>query len=107
MAVNKWRKYWEQGDLASFLAFYHPEFKNQGMNLRSWGEYKEKLFKSSPERTIQIDDIKVEVNGAEAIVVFKQRYLTETYRDYFRHMVEDFRVAGDGDRTLLRSCRPG
>jgi hypothetical protein len=43
--------------------------------------YKRDLFSSSARRKVQIDDIKIQANGASAVVIFKQRYQAAKHRD--------------------------
>jgi murein L,D-transpeptidase YafK len=80
--VEKWRKSWEQGDLASYLGCYHPGFKGQGKGLRGWKLYKGQLFSRSSARTIELNDVKAEVNDSSAVVSFRQAYRSDTHQDY-------------------------
>jgi murein L,D-transpeptidase YafK len=79
--VEEWRLAWEEGDLSSYMAFYHPRFRNRGMGLKGWRRYKKWLFQRSPERFIQLTDITAELNGSTALVVSKQQYRSETHQD--------------------------
>ena len=80
--VEEWRRAWENGSLVKYLAFYHPRFKTRDMDLTAWKGYKEQLFHRSPERVIQLSDIKWEVNGNRAVVVCKQEYRSDIHRDF-------------------------
>jgi murein L,D-transpeptidase YafK len=80
--VAEWRLAWEEGDLSSYLAHYHPRFRNRGMSIRGWTKYKKWLFQRSQERTIQLSDIKAEVKDSTALVVSKQEYRSETHQDF-------------------------
>jgi len=42
---------------------------------------KEKLFRRSARRNVQISEMQIEENGSSAVVTFKQRYLTAKHRD--------------------------
>ncbi len=79
--VEEWRRAWEQGDLPSYLACYHPQFRTRDMGLRGWSRYKRQLFSRSSERVIQLGDIETEVQGSAAVVNSKQEYRSETYED--------------------------
>jgi murein L,D-transpeptidase YafK len=79
--VEQWRRAWEQGDLPSYLAYYHPRFRTRGMGLRGWSRYKRQLFSRSSERVIQLGDIETEVQGSAAVVNSKQEYRSETHED--------------------------
>jgi capsular exopolysaccharide synthesis family protein len=77
--VEKWRRSWEEGDLQTYIGCYHPDFKARGMNIQAWKNYKQDLFKRTPERDVKISDIKVELDGSNAMVTFKQRYQTKNF----------------------------
>ncbi|MBW2625879.1 MAG: L,D-transpeptidase family protein [Deltaproteobacteria bacterium] len=79
--AQEWRRAWEQGDLPSYLAYYHPRFRTRGMGLRGWSRYKRQLFSRSSERVIQLGDIETEVQGSAAVVNSKQEYRSETHED--------------------------
>jgi hypothetical protein len=72
--VERWRLAWEKGDLPSYIACYHPQFRNRGMGLTTWGRYKEQLFQSFPGRVIRLSDMSAELKGSTALVVVKQEY---------------------------------
>jgi len=80
--VEEWRRAWEKGTLAKYLACYHPQFKTGGMDLRGWKGYKEQLFQRSQDRVIQLTDIKLEMNGNRAVVVCKQEYRSDIHLDF-------------------------
>ena len=79
--VEKWRRAWEEGNLTSYLACYHPEFEADDMDHNKWESYKRDLFKRSAKRNIQISDVKIEDKGSSAVVTFKQRYRTAKHQD--------------------------
>ena len=80
--VEEWRRAWEKGTLAKYLACYNPRFKTRGMGLSGWKRYKQRLFHGSQERFIQLTDIKLEVNGNRAVVVCKQEYRSDIHKDF-------------------------
>lgn len=79
--VEKWRLAWQEGDLSSYMACYHPGFTDRGMDLKGWRRYKKWLFQRSPERIIQLTDITAELNGFDAVVVSKQEYRSGIHQD--------------------------
>ncbi len=79
--VEKWRLAWEQGDLSSYMACYHPRFSAEGMGLTSWRAYKNGLFQRSPGRVIQLTEITTDLKDSTARVVAKQVYRSETHQD--------------------------
>jgi ketosteroid isomerase-like protein len=79
--VEEWRLAWEQGDLASYLACYHPQFRTRRMGLRGWKRYKRKLFRRTSERVIELNDVEAEVNDSTAVVISKQVYSSDIHQD--------------------------
>jgi len=79
--VEQWREAWEQGDLSSYLGYYHPQFKGLGMGLRGWKQYKRQLFSRTTERVIELNDVKAEMNDSTAVVISKQVYRSDTHQD--------------------------
>jgi murein L,D-transpeptidase YafK len=79
--VENWRRAWEKGNVATYLACYHPQFEADGMDYNGWKRNKEKLFRRSARRNVQISEMQIEENGSSAVVTFKQRYLTAKHRD--------------------------
>jgi hypothetical protein len=51
------------------------------MNIQEWKNYKQDLFSNAARRKVQIDDIKIQANGASAVVTFNQRYQAGKHQD--------------------------
>ncbi len=79
--VEEWRRAWEQGDLPSYLACYHPQFRTRDMGLKGWKKYKRQLFSRTSERVIELNDVKAEVNDSTAVVISKQAYRSDIHQD--------------------------
>jgi ketosteroid isomerase-like protein len=79
--VENWRRAWEEGDLPTYTGCYHPDFKTEKMTTQEWKIYKQDLFSTAARRKVQIDDIKIQANGASALVTFKQRYQAGKHQD--------------------------
>jgi murein L,D-transpeptidase YafK len=80
--VEKWRRSWEEGDVQNYIGCYHSDFRARGMNIQAWKDSKQDLFNRTPERDVQINDIKIKLDGSVASVTFKQSYQTGRYKDY-------------------------
>ena len=80
--VEKWRCSWEEGDFQVYIGCYHSDFRARGMNIQAWKDYKQDLFDRTPERDLQINDMKIKLDGSVASVTFKQSYQTGRYKDY-------------------------
>jgi len=79
--VEEWRRAWEQGDLPSYLACYHPQFRAHNMGLSGWKRYKSQLFGRTSERVIELSDVETEVNDSTAVVISKQVYRSDIHQD--------------------------
>jgi hypothetical protein len=80
--VENWCRAWQEGDLQTYIACYHPDFNRGGMNQSGWKAYMQNRFKGSAKRNIQLSDLHTQVNDSAAVVTFKQRYLRGNYRSY-------------------------
>jgi len=79
--IEKWRQAWEEGNLKTYIACYHPEFEFDKMDFQDWKNYKRDLFARSTKRNVQISDMQIEPNGSSAVVTFKQKYQTAEHHD--------------------------
>jgi capsular exopolysaccharide synthesis family protein len=80
--LEKWRRSWEEGDLQVYIGCYHSDFRARGMNIQAWKDFKQDLFNRTPGRDVQINDIKIKLDGSVASVTFKQSYQAGNYKDY-------------------------
>jgi capsular exopolysaccharide synthesis family protein len=80
--VEKWRRSWKEGDVQTYIGCYHSGFTTRGMDIQAWKNYKQDIFKRTPEREVQLSDIKIMLDGSIATVTFKQSYETKNYKDY-------------------------
>ena len=79
--VENWRRSWEEGNLPTYIACYHPQFRTDELDHHGWIRYKQDLFGQSAKRTVQISDVQVQANGSSAVVTFTQSYQTANHRD--------------------------
>ena len=79
--MENWRRAWEEGNLQTYTGCYHTDFKTEKMTIQEWKMYKRDLFSSSARRKVQINDTKIQTNGASAVVTFKQSYQTAKHQD--------------------------
>ena len=81
LMLADWLKAWQNKDLRHYLRYYAPDFKGDGMDRKAWGKRKAYLNRTYKVIRVKADDIKVEVNGAKATVVFKQTYRSDWHQD--------------------------
>jgi hypothetical protein len=77
--LEKWSRSWEEGDLQVYIGCYHSDFRARGMNIQAWKNFKQDLFNRTPGRDVQINGIKVKLDGSVASVTFKQSYQAGNY----------------------------
>ena len=104
--IEKWRRSWEDGNLPTYIACYHPEFETDDMDRKEWEGYKRDLFKRFPKRHVQITDVQIQDNGSGAVVTFKQRYQAAKHQDiglktlHLRHYQDSWTIFKENWRPL-------
>ena len=59
VALETWRKDWEQADLDAYLSNYATSFWSNKHNKSSWGAYKRNVFANKTHQKIELSDISV------------------------------------------------
>jgi len=80
--VHAWAEVWSQRDAEGYLAFYGKDFKVPGGSDRAEWEADRKTRVTRPEFIkVELDRIKIKLQGDTAHVSFTQRYTSNTYKD--------------------------
>jgi ketosteroid isomerase-like protein len=79
--VYAWGKSWQNRDLSSFMSFYSPDFRSEGLDYKSWMQKKTELFKTSGDIQVEITDLGVFIEGEYATARFVQRYHGSKFSD--------------------------
>ena len=58
-SVYAWRKSWQNRDISSYMSFYSPDFRSEGLDYKAWMQKKAKLFKTSGDIQVEISDLGV------------------------------------------------
>lgn len=69
-----WLKSWQSADIQMYSGFYAPDFKAKGMDLNAWISHKTMIFKKSKNISVNIENVKIAVDGNSAMVEFTQHY---------------------------------
>jgi ketosteroid isomerase-like protein len=72
--VYAWHKSWHNRDISSYMSFYSPDFRSEGLDYKGWMQKKTKLFKTSGDIQVEITDLGVFIEGEYATARFVQRY---------------------------------
>ncbi len=86
--VHAWAEAWSQRDAAAYLAFYGKDFKVPGGRDRSEWETERTDRVTRPEFIkVDLDRIRVRLQGDVASVTFTQSYASNTYKDKGRKVL--------------------
>jgi len=72
--VYAWRNSWQNCDIGSYMSFYSPDFRSEGLDYKGWMQQKTKLFKTSGDIQVEIADLGVFIEAEYATARFVQRY---------------------------------
>ena len=73
-SVYAWSRSWQSRDINSYMSFYSPGFRSDGLDYKGWKQKKAKLFKMAGDITVDISDLWVFIEGKYATARFLQRY---------------------------------
>lgn len=80
--VHAWAAAWSQRDVPAYLAFYGNDFKVPGGRDRAaWEAERHERITRPQFIKVDLDRIKVSMQGERASVSFTQRYASNTYKD--------------------------
>ncbi len=85
-SIYKWRDAWKQSDIKTYISFYSKKFKrHDGMSLKRFKEYKERLFSRNEKKKIEFSNINVmpypnSSNQNMYKIVMDEDYKTRTYK---------------------------
>ncbi len=80
--VHAWADVWSQRDAEGYLAFYGKDFKVPGGGDRAGWETERKARVTRPEFIkVELDRIRIKLQGDTAQVSFTQSYTSNTYKD--------------------------
>ncbi|MBU1666715.1 MAG: tetratricopeptide repeat protein [Gammaproteobacteria bacterium] len=80
--IHAWAEVWSQRDAEAYLAFYSKDFKVPGGGDRAEWETDRKTRVTRPEFIkVELDRIKIKLQGDSAKVSFTQSYTSNTYKD--------------------------
>ena len=80
-SVDAWHKSWQNRDISSYMSFYSPDFRSEGLDYKGWMQKKTKLFKTSGDIQVEITDLGVFIEGEYATANFVQRYHDPKFSD--------------------------
>ncbi len=114
--VENWRQSWVQGDIDTYIKYYHSQFKSLGMNKEKWEKYKRDLSERYQKIGVQLSRPVIYEHKNEVIVRFVQKYSSNEYSDfgqktlYLKKENGSYKILGeqwkkDGSRLALDELR--
>ena len=98
-AVRNWASAWSGKDMASYLASYGKDFDPPGsVGRKAWEEDRKSRIMGKSRISVKLADVAVSVNGAKAVVKFKQTYSADTLNVISRKTLD---LVKAGDRWMI------
>jgi ketosteroid isomerase-like protein len=85
--VYAWLKSWQNRDISSYMSFYSPDFRSEGLDYKGLMHKKAEVFKTSGDIQVEITDLGVFIEADYATARFVQRY-------------RDSKLSDIGEKTL-------
>lgn len=88
--LERWRQSWEQADIDTYLTMYTNKFWADGHDIKSWQNYKKRVFASKTFQKIDLSDVSLlgypqPIDNQPVIVAnFKQHYQSNNYNGDMR-----------------------
>ena len=92
--VEAWRAAWERKDLEAYLAHYARDFEGDGRDLAAWSAHKRRVFRRAGTIRVEVRGLTIEIDGADVVARFEQRYSSGRYADRGRKTLELVRRGG-------------
>ena len=92
--VYAWCKSWQNRDIKTYMTFYSPNFRSNGLDYRGWIQKKTRHFKMLHDLRVDIFDLGVFIEGDSAVATFIQRY-------------QDSKISDVGEKTLTMTHTDG
>ncbi len=99
--VDAWSKAWSRQDVASYLAFYAPDFRRPtGQSRAQWEASRRARLERPKQVSLEVIDPKVTFSGTDrAIVAFQQNYTADSYESTGRKTLH---LVREGNRWLIQ-----
>ena len=79
--VYAWRRSWQNRDISSYMSFYSPDFRSEGLDYKGLMHKKAEVFKTSGDIQVEITDLGVFIEADYATARFVQRYRDSKFSD--------------------------
>ena len=80
-AVQSWASAWSRKDVKAYLASYSNDFQTpNGMSRKAWETERTQRIDKPGKLQVNVEDLKVSLNGDKATVKFRQHYTSATLK---------------------------
>ena len=93
-AVMAWAKAWSQQNMNAYYAAYSDKFEPQGSSLAAWKAERKERIVGKPEITVDVQDLKISLQGERAVANFRQYYAAGGYKATTRKVLRLNHEAG-------------
>lgn len=110
--VYAWRDSWENRDISSYMSFYSPDFRSEGLDYKGWMQKKTTLFKTTSDIQVEITDLGVFIEAEYATARFVQRYHDPKLSDVGEKTLTlvnsngKWKIVSEAWKPLVMSVRP-
>lgn len=99
-AVHAWAKAWAQQNMTAYYAAYSDKFEPQGSSLSAWKAERKERIVGKPEITVDVQDLKVTLQGDRAVASFRQYYASGGYKASTRKVLRLHHEGGEKWRIV-------
>ena len=100
--VYAWGKSWQSQDINSYMSFYSPVFRSNGLAYQGWRQRKTKHFRKIDKIKLEISELWVFIEGRYATARFVLRYQDSKFSDVGEKMLT---LVNEGEKWLIVSER--
>ncbi|MFQ5519260.1 MAG: SPOR domain-containing protein, partial [Mariprofundus sp.] len=104
-SIETWRRDWESRNGDAYLSHYHPAFRTDKHNYKSWSKYKRRVNSRKKYINVNISNLRL-IKGPEQItegkavlVAFNQKYQSSNYAANSKKQL--YMVRGNNNKWLI------
>lgn len=99
--IEEWRRAWESKDIATYMSYYSPRFRDGKRDWQAWKEYKARLAGKYKSIQVEIDNLRLLKSDGILVATFTQRYNTELMKSvgfkklYLQQNSKEWKIIGE------------
>lgn len=110
--LEGWRKSWELKDIATYMSYYSPRFRDGKRDWQAWKEYKTRLAAKYKKIRVEIENLRLLRSDGVLVATFTQHYDTELMKSvgfkrlYLQQNSKEWKIIGESFTGQDRSVPP-